>query len=125
MATWEEIGWENLAAGRELYLSGKYRSSVSRSYYAAFHIITHALEGKVGTDTGQETPNHKGLSKLIKQQLTQFSGQQQRDIVTIIRRLYDARIDADYRRRTTDKLSAQNASRDAARLFEYMGVNLV
>ena len=124
MATWEEIGLDNLAAGRELYRSGRYRSSVSRFYYAAFHVVTHALEGKFDTDSGQETPSHKGLPKAIRLQLTNFSEQQRADIVRIIRCLYDVRIDADYRRRTTDKATAMNALRDALRLFEFLGVEI-
>lgn len=73
-------------------------------------------------ESGQETPNHKGLPKLIRFHLTDFSEQQRGDFVRIIRRLYDARIDADYRRRTTDKITALNAMRDASRLFEYLKV---
>ena len=57
MATCQEIGIENFQAGRELLNGGRYRSSVSRFYYAAFCVLTHELS-LVGVDFGgdQETP---------------------------------------------------------------------
>lgn len=127
MATWQEIGIENYQAARELYQGrdGKprYRSSVSRSYYAAFCLITSELR-KVGVsfETGQETPSHKGLPKLMKLSLPQ-TDQQKMEMVTIVRRLYTWRIAADYQLRTTDATVAKEALRDAATLFRYLGVD--
>ena len=43
MATWQEIGQDNFRAGRELIEAKRYRSSVSRFYYAAFSVLTHEL----------------------------------------------------------------------------------
>lgn len=107
MATWQEIGIDSFRAGRELIDNGRYRSSVSRFYYAAFSLLTHELS-ESGADFGddQETPNHKGLPKLI----------------AIIRRLYSARISADYQRRTTDEVITRSMMRDAATLFRLLGV---
>ncbi len=92
----------------------RYRSSVSRFYYGAFSfyygafsLLTHELS-EAGANFGadQETPNHKGLPKLIR-----------------LHRLYSARISADYQRRTTDEAITRSIMRDAAKLFRHFGVN--
>lgn len=92
MATWHDIAVDNFQAARELYQGrdGKprYRSSVSRSYYAAFCLITSELrKAGVSFETGQETPSHKGLPKLMKLSLPQ-TNPQKLEMVTLIRRLY-------------------------------------
>lgn len=95
MATWQEIGIENYRTGRELLDKRRYRSSVSRFYYAAFSLLTHELS-KAGVDFGedQETPNHKGLPKLVRLHLP-LPATQKTESVAIIHRLYSARISAD------------------------------
>ncbi len=122
MATWREIGIDSFRAGRELRDNGRYRSSVSRFYYAAFSLLTHELS-EAGADFGddQETPNHKGLPKLIKQHLM-LSAKQKADTIAIIRRPYSARISADYQRRTTNEVITRSIMRDAATLFRQFGV---
>ena len=123
MATWQEIGIDNFRAGRELLDNKRYRSSVSRFYYAAFSLLTHEFT-KVGVDFGvdQVTPNHKGLPKLVRLYLP-LSMKQKTESVAIIRRLYSARISADYQRRTTDEAVARGIMRDTAQLFRFVGVN--
>ena len=121
--SWQDIGVENFHAGCLLVEKSQYRSAVSRFYYAAFSVLTHILEGEFSTEDGQETPNHKGLPKLIRNELNSVSEVTRREIITLIRRLYAARLDADYRHRTTDRLTAQDARRDVAALFEALGVN--
>lgn len=119
MATWHEIGQQNYVAGRDLLNLQQYRSSVSRFYYAAFSLLTHELrEAGVTFGSDQETPNHKGLPKLVKQHLPVAYRQ---ECVAILRRLYAARIDADYHRRTTNEAVAEDARRDTASLLRYLG----
>lgn len=122
MATWKEIGQDSFQAGRELFDRKRYRSSVSRFYYAAFSILTHELR-LVGAQFGnnQETPGHRELPKLLKLYLT-LPSRQKAEAIAISRRLYAARIDADYQRRTTDGVTAQDAMRDAANLFRYLEI---
>jgi uncharacterized protein (UPF0332 family) len=123
MATWQEIGIDNFQAGRELLDGKRYRSSVSRFYYAAFSILTHELTlagVKFGDD--QETPSHKILPKLIRLHLP-LSVRQKADTISVVRRLYATRISADYQRRTTDELIARGILRDTAKLFRDFGVN--
>ena len=123
MATWQEIGIDNFRAGRELLDAKRYRSSVSRFYYAVFSILTHELSS-IGADFGedQETPSHKGLPKLLKLHL-RLPVKQKAEAIAITRRLYAARINADYQRWTTDENVTQDAMRDAAKLFRYLEIN--
>ena len=123
MATWQEIGIDNFRAGRELLDAKRYRSSVSRFYYAAFSVLTHELS-IAGADFGedQETPSHKGLPKLLKLHL-RLPVKQKAEAIAITRRLYAARINADYQRWTTDENVTQDAMRDAAKLFRYLEIN--
>ena len=126
MAEWLNIGIDNFKSGCVLLDSSKaecWRSSVNRFYYAAFAVLTEALSGQFDTANGQETPSHKGLPRLIKHELVSVSETTRGEVVRIIRRLYAARIDADYRRRTVDRKTAQDARRDTAALFEALGVS--
>lgn len=123
MVTWQEIGRDNFRAARDLYDVGQYRSSASRSYYAAFSVVTHELNAAGARFGGpQETPTHQAVPKLMKQYLT-LPGRQMITSIAIIRRLYAARIAADYQRRSTDGVAALDALRDAAAFFRYLGVD--
>ncbi len=123
MATWQEIGIDNFQAGRELFDTKRYRSSVSRFYYATFSILTHELShAGVSFGNNLETPGHQGLPKLLKLHLT-LPTRQKAEVIAISRRLYAARINADYQRRTTDAITAQDAMRDTANLFRYLEIN--
>jgi hypothetical protein len=122
---WREIGIDNFRSGCQLVDSQRaecYRSGVSRFYYAAFSVLTDALAGTFDTASGQETPNHKGLPRLIRTGLPDLNGPNRAEVLRIVRRLYAARLDADYRRRTVDKRTAQDARRDVVALFEALGV---
>ena len=122
MPTWQEIGQDSFTAAQELYDQKRYRSSVSRSYYAAFSVVTHSLT-EAGARFGslQETPAHQAVPKLIKQHLT-LPPRQMTSSIAIIRRLYARRLAADYQRRTTDAVTAREAIRDAVTLFRYLEV---
>jgi uncharacterized protein (UPF0332 family) len=122
MATWQEIGIDNFRAGRDLFDAGYYRSSVSRFYYAAFSVLTHELS-LAGADFGadQETPNHKALAKLIRLHLP-LSERKKSELISLIRRLYSARITADYQRHTTNEQITRGILRDTAYMFRTFGV---
>lgn len=123
MATWQEIGLNSFYAAQMLYEQQRFRSSVSRSYYAAFSVITHHLIEAGATFGGpQETPTHQSVPKLMKQYLA-LPKWQMINSIAIIRRLYAARITADYQRRTTDGPTAREAIRDSVALLRYLGVD--
>jgi uncharacterized protein (UPF0332 family) len=123
VATWQEIGQDNYQAARDLYHGQRYRSCVSRCYYAAFCLFTQELaNANVVFESGQDTPSHKGLPKMIKLHLL-YRDKQKAEMMTMIRRLYTWRIAADYQLRTTDATVARDALRDAATIFRYLGVD--
>ncbi|GMU24222.1 MAG: hypothetical protein AMXMBFR13_42980 [Phycisphaerae bacterium] len=105
MAGWDKIARANLNAAQSLNSGGgrsspeeSARSVVSRSYYAAFSAVTYALQGHVVYPQGRETPGHGKVPFLMQKHLKQhFADHRLRDLKAAVRRLYTARLDADYR----------------------------
>lgn len=94
----QEIGFEALTAAQELRC--KPRSCISRAYYAAYTILVHALKESKGVKfaPGREGPSHKDLPKLVENHLANTRNRaKMKELKAAIRRLYKARIDADYR----------------------------
>ena len=125
MATWQEIGVDNFQAGRELLDGKRYRSSVSRFYYAAFSLLTYELARTgVMLRQGRQTPAHSEMTELITVHLTQFSETRRTTVALLTARLYRLRLDADYLDQRVDRRIAERAMRDAAKLFRYFGVEV-
>ncbi len=121
MATWQEIGQDNFEAARELYINGRYRSSVSRFYYAAYAALTgEPLKTSFQPKSDREAPDHAHMPEWIKNYLTRFSPRQRADMAKLIRQLYEARIGADYKLRTTDEKTARDSRRNAVALLQYL-----
>ena len=120
---WNAIGRDSLVAARELQ-SSRPRSAVSRSYYAAHAVLASALVVAGYVPAGnRQTPPHAAQAKLIGLHLATRGQWFVRELRTIVRRLYAARIDADYDRRTTvDRSVAKRAVRDAHVVFLMLGV---
>ena len=120
---WDAVGRDSLAAARELQNS-RPRSAVCRSYYAAHAVLASVLvaAGYV-PGANRQTPPHEAQAKLIGLHLAARGQRFVRELRTIVRRLYVARIDADYDRRTTvDRSVAKRAVRDAHVVFLMLGV---
>ena len=96
MVTWKEISRENLVAAKSLSLDARWRSSVSRSYYAAYASVAGALEGLASYRKGRFGPSHDQLPKLVMTYLTEMRFYQRARVVKLARRLYRQRIAADY-----------------------------
>lgn len=115
---WDDIGRENLNAARRVQ-EAQPRSSVSRAYYAVHSVLAKAL-----TDAGyvppvnRQTPPHEAQPKLVARYLAHLGRKVVRELRSTIRRLYAARLDADYNRRVSiaDDVSLQ-AVRDAYAVF--------
>lgn len=123
MANWQEIGIDSFRAGREALTGKRYRSSVSRFYYAAFSLLTYEL-ARTGVifRYGRQTPSHAEMTELIGLHFTQFSEARRSAIALLTARLYRLRLDADYLDARLDRRIADRAARDAAKLFRYFGV---
>jgi len=124
MATWRDIAQDNFRAAHGLYDLKRYRSSVSRFYYAAFSLLTYELvRAGVVFRLGRRTPAHAELAELITENLTQFTETRRTAIALLTLRLYRSRLDADYLDQHIDRRAAERAMRDVERLFRYFGAD--
>lgn len=94
--TWQEISRENLIAAKSLSQDARWRSSVSRAYYAAYAAVAGALEGLAQFPEGRHGPSHDRLPQLVMTYLTALRVFERRKLSTAARRLYRQRIAADY-----------------------------
>ncbi len=101
-------GEDALKAANALYKQSRHRSSISRSYHAAYSFLTAVLALQSGArfQTSREGPSHASLADQVKRHLTGEFGVRSRSgfaplVADHVRRdiiaLYEARIDADYR----------------------------
>ena len=116
MATWAQISCDNLYAAGEMLRRGRYRSTVSRAYYAAFSAVTSLLvERGMTFPEGREAPGHERITDLLMNNVGQLSMTRRRRIRRRVRTLYRARIDADYHANVTiDRQTARDAVHEAS-----------
>lgn len=124
MATWQEVSLECLRAAKMLAGEGYWRSSVSRSYYAAYCAVTSALVARgVRFGRGWHNPPHEHLLHLLTQHLT-LPQDVRRRLSRRLRTLRHAREDADYRPGiTVNRALALHCLRDAIVILQDMGVH--
>lgn len=114
MATWHEASVECRAAAKNLLRDGYFRSSINRSYYAAYAALSSELEGKVPYKEGRNNPAHADLPVYILCNLDALSRQTRFDLMKAVGRLWKARVIADYIPAIyIDRSIALNALRDA------------
>ncbi len=114
MATWREASLECRTAAKTLLTVGYLRSSINRSYYAAYAALSSKLEGKVIYKEGRDNPAHADLPIYILRNLDALSRQTRFGLVKAVGRLWKARVIADYVPATyVDRRIALNALRDA------------
>ena len=123
MATWQEVSRECLGAAKLLVSEGYWRSSISRSYYAAYCAITSDLVTRgVRFGRGWNNPPHEHLLHLLRHNLT-LSQDVRRRLSRCLRTLRHAREDADYRPgMTVNRTLALHCLRDAIVVLQDMGV---
>ena len=115
MATWDQISRENLLAAKSLSQDSRWRSAVSRAYYAAYASVSGALEGLAQFPRDRYGPSHDLLPILVMTYLTTIGFFDRRKVAAASRRLYRYRIAADYEPpMTVDRDFAATALRDAS-----------
>jgi len=125
MNAWTEISLDSFRGAGLLYRGERWRSCISRYYYAAFSAVSEALRRAGYVRSGYETPPHREITALIRRHFTSLYPKHRRALMAAIRRMYDARLVADYRSvRTSDRDVAQNARRDAIEVYRLLGVSL-
>jgi uncharacterized protein (UPF0332 family) len=118
LATWQEIATENETAAKELNRRGLYRSAVSRAYYSAYAAV---LERLVSAGTiADRSPSHKTLPVMVEGNVPGLSDWKRRDLKAATRRLYEARLQADYR--ATTRVDARTAFRSMSDLALALGL---
>lgn len=96
-ARWRAISLNSRKAAEKLLEAECYRSSVSRAYYTAYAAITSVLirQGITLAHDGNN-PNHISLPTRVLNNLTFLPLTTRFDLNKALRRLYAARIEADY-----------------------------
>jgi len=115
---WDGIGRDSLDAARRSH--GLHaRSAVSRAYYAAHSVLTRALvDAGYRMAANRQTPPHAAQPNLIGLHLASRGQRFVQELRARVRRLYAARLDADYNQRVTmDNRVSLQAIRDAYSIF--------
>ena len=123
-ARWQAISLNSRKAAQYLLEVECDRSSISRSYYAAYAAITSALV-RQGITLGHDgnNPGHAGLPTLIVNNLTLLPLSVRFDLNKALRRLYAARIEADYDPvKSIDGTATLAAIRDVNRIFMFLAI---
>ncbi len=121
MATWRQLSEDSLLAAEALLQEGRYRSCVSRAYYAAYCAATHEIIQKLTTFSyGRNNPSHELTPIYVQNNLT--IPQARKDAVdTYLRLLRIYREDADYRPQTIiDEITARECVRAAAEVQQQL-----
>jgi uncharacterized protein (UPF0332 family) len=120
---WDAIGRDSLEAGRLLFKEGRWRSSISRSYYAAFSVVVGRVLPHVKLPPRMMTPRHNALPKQVMKHLTRLYPKQQRLVSGMLVRLYRARIRADDNApKNVEREDALASIRMAAAVMKLLGV---
>jgi len=110
-------------AAQELLDGGRFRSSISRSYYAAYAAVTHLLIGRVTFASGRRNPAHEDMLDYIMSNLAGVAVGKRRTARRAYRVLWKARIDADYRPgMRCDRATALAAKMQSDRVLREVGI---
>ena len=117
METWRELSKSSLSAAEVLLRTGQFRSSVSRSYYAAYCAATgEIVQSTVTFPNGWNNPPHEKVPHYVQYNLA-ISQVRKNTIKSLVRILRQLREDADYRPyRQVSQETARDCVRDAQRV---------
>jgi uncharacterized protein (UPF0332 family) len=102
---WLELARDARNSANELMERDRFRSCVSRAYYAAYSKVAHELVVTAGLTMppDREGPNHPGrlgtggIRRLIETSMPNMNDARRVKLSELIGRLYTLRIDADYK----------------------------
>jgi len=96
MATWREIATESFGSAGLLLQDQRWRSTVSRAYYAVYGRVAEALtDCGMTMPKGREGPSHGGLPEMIVDHLKDLKDGRWR-LSSLVGTLYRLRLNADY-----------------------------
>ena len=94
---WNDLAKDNQMAANEMLRAKRWRSSVSRAYYAAYSAATERLvRHRIAMPLGRTIPTHRALPNLIRYNLTRLSYPLRGQTANAIKKLYHLRLMADY-----------------------------
>ncbi len=122
-AQWQASSFNSRKAAQKLLEAECYRSSISRSYYAAYSAITSALIRQgITLGHGGNNPGHAGLPIYVLNNLTLLPLVTRFEVNKALRRLYRARAEADYvAAAIVDRYAATKMLRDLNRILQLLG----
>jgi uncharacterized protein (UPF0332 family) len=100
--TWLELARDARKAASRLVMEERFRSCVSRAYYAAYSKATYELVADAGLTmpAGREGPTHGtgrgSIRRMIESSMPHMDPAKRVKLSELIGRLYTLRIDADY-----------------------------
>ena len=97
MSTWTEMAKDNRLAANEARAAQRWRTCVSRAYYAVYSELTELLISQnVMMPAGRANPRHERLSNMVEANLKQFTHPVRVQLAGAVRQLYKLRVMADY-----------------------------
>jgi uncharacterized protein (UPF0332 family) len=94
---WRVVAMECYGAAGELKLADRWRSAVSRAYYAAYSRVSASLrESGLAMSADRDGPSHATLPGLVENNLTIMRVQDRPGVSSRLRTLYALRLTADY-----------------------------
>ena len=117
METWRQLSEDSLNAAKTLLREGNYRSSVSRSYYAAYCAATYEITQNLTTfPNGWNNPPHEKVPEYVQNNLV-IAPTSKKIIKKLLRLLRHFRENADYRPyRVVSVETARDCVRNAQRI---------
>ncbi|MEM6560708.1 MAG: hypothetical protein AAF656_03835 [Planctomycetota bacterium] len=119
--TWTQVSRDSQSAAIEALDRRRWRTSVSRSYFAVYAAVTAvAVDRRVEFASDREGPEHRQLVGIVLRNLG--LGDNAGDVVGLATQLYQLRLRADYRPSSVigaaEAQSAVSMMRKAANLLE-------
>jgi uncharacterized protein (UPF0332 family) len=94
---WKTVAQDNYSAASALFTQRRWRSAISRAYYAVYSLVGHALSAKgVTMPMGREGPSHKKVPVLVERNLLELRDVRWR-VSKMVHDMYDYRLAADYK----------------------------
>lgn len=123
MNDWRHMARESGKAAKELLRGQRYRSSISRSYYASYSLVTHRLVSQGMKSFGRfNNPPHADVAAFALTNLAGLSDTDRRVVSRAVRVLRMHREDADYRpHATVDAKSCRDCAHFMSKIFKALG----
>lgn len=97
MASWADLARENRTAAYEVFTHRRWRTCLSRAYYAVYSEATkERIQKGVAMPKDREGPSHSKLPDLIVNNLTGIAYEIRWKLRVVVTALRDLRIMADY-----------------------------